>query len=219
MIILPSSRRLPGRAPGDIEKECSQPVWLTDWVKEFFRKADMVLLALIVAASLFGVVLIYSATRYLGQAGIRYVPIQIISILLGVVAYFIMSFVDVELFTEKSWKWMFGFNVFIILLLKTPFGVGGETTGNNSWLAFPFLPVNIQPAEVAKVFFVLLLALQCRKLQDWGAGLSGALHYHGLDRRSEKALVRPGTGRLRRRIGPGLVPHPHLYPESLHRGH
>ena len=154
--------------PGGTEKECSQPVWLTDWVKEFFRKSDMVLLALILAASLFGVVLIYSATRYLGQDGIRYVPIQIVSILLGVVAYFIMSFVDVELFTEKSWKWMFGFNVFIVLLLLTPFGVGAETTGNNSWLAFPFLPVNIQPAEVAKVFFVLLLALQCRKLQDWG---------------------------------------------------
>ena len=28
--------------------------------------------------------------------------------------------------------------------------------------------MNIQPAEVAKVFFVLLLALQCRNLQDWG---------------------------------------------------
>ena len=143
-------------------------MWLTDWVKEFFRKADMVLLALILAASLFGVVLIYSATRFMELAGARFVPIQLAAIVLGVVAYFIMSFVDVELFTEKSWKWMFGFNVFIILLLLTPFGVGAETTGNNSWLAFPFLPVNIQPAEVAKVFFVLLLALQCRNLQDWG---------------------------------------------------
>ena len=28
--------------------------------------------------------------------------------------------------------------------------------------------MNIQPAEVAKIFFVLLLAFQCRKLQDWG---------------------------------------------------
>ena len=143
-------------------------MWLTDWVKEFFRKADMVLLALILAASLFGVVLIYSATRFMELAGARFVPIQLAAIVLGVVAYFIMSFVDVELFTEKSWKWMFGFNIFILLLLLTPFGVGAETTGNNSWLAFPFLPVNIQPAEVAKVFFVLLLALQCRNLQDWG---------------------------------------------------
>ncbi len=143
-------------------------MWLTTWIKEFFRKADILLLALILAASLFGVALIYSAIQYMGISGRRYVPIQLISIALGVVAYFIMSFVDVELFTERSWKWMFCFNVFIILLLMTPFGVGGETTGNNSWLAFPFLPVNIQPAEVAKVFFVLLLALQCQKLQDWG---------------------------------------------------
>ena len=145
-----------------------RPLRLTVWLKEFFRKADIVLLALILAASLFGVVLIYSATRYMGVSSGRYVPIQLVSIALGLVAYFIMSFVDVELFTERSWKWMFGFNVFLILLLLTPFGVGGDTVGNNSWLAFPFLPVNIQPAEVAKVFFVLLLALQCHKLQDWG---------------------------------------------------
>ena len=143
-------------------------MWLTTWLKEFFRKADVVLLVLILAASLFGVALIYSATQYMGISGRRYVPIQLISIALGVVAYFIMSFVDVELFADRSWKWMLGFNVFIILLLLTPFGVGGETTGNNSWLAFPFLPFNIQPAEVAKVFFVLLLALQCHKLQNWG---------------------------------------------------
>lgn len=142
-------------------------MWLSDWFKEFFHKADMVLLSLILAASLFGVALIYSATRYLGMAGARFVPIQLVAIALGVAAYFVMSFVDVELFTERSWKWMFVFNVFIILLLK-PFGVGGESTGNNSWLPIPFLPINVQPAEVAKVFFILLLAFQCRKLQDWG---------------------------------------------------
>lgn len=142
-------------------------MWLSYSFKEFFRKADLVLLSLILTASLFGVALIYSATRYLGHAGARYVPIQLVAIVLGVAAYFVMSFVDVELFTERSWKWMFIFNVVIILLLK-PFGVGGETTGNNSWLPIPFLPINVQPAEVAKVFFILLLAFQCRKLQAWG---------------------------------------------------
>lgn len=143
-------------------------MWLTDSIKEFFRKADVLLLVLIVAASLFGVVLIYSATRWMGAAGARFVPIQLVAIVLGVAVYFVMSFVDVELFTERSWKWMLFFNVCIILMLLTPFGVGKEQTGNNSWLAFPFLPMNIQPAEVAKIFFVLLLAFQCRKLQDWG---------------------------------------------------
>ena len=91
--------RPPDPAPGGPAKECSQPVWLTDWVKEFFRKADLVLLALILAASLFGVALIYSATRFMGVSGARFVPIQLAAIALGVVVYFVMSFVDVELFT------------------------------------------------------------------------------------------------------------------------
>ena len=67
---------------------------LTPWIKEFFRKADIVLLALILAASIFGVVLIYSATRYLGASSWRYVPIQLVSIVLGIAAYFVLSFVD-----------------------------------------------------------------------------------------------------------------------------
>lgn len=77
-------------------------MWLTDSVKEFFRKADVLLLVLIVAASLFGVVLIYSATRWMGAAGARFVPIQLVAIVLGVAVYFVMSFVDVELFTERK---------------------------------------------------------------------------------------------------------------------
>lgn len=145
-------------------------MWFRDALREFFHKADLLLLSLCVIASLFGVVLIYSATRWMGAASARdrFVPIQLIAIFLGIIVYIVMSFVDIELFTERSWKWMVLFNVVIILLLLTPFGVGKEETGNNSWLDFPFLPVNIQPAEVAKIFFILLLAWQCAKYQDWG---------------------------------------------------
>lgn len=139
--------------------------WLSDTLREFFRKGDTVLLALCLAASLFGLVLIFSATRW--NHDNRSVVVQLIAICLGVILYIILSFVDIELFTEKAWKWMLFFNVFIILLLLTPFGAGDET-GNVNWLAFPFLPMNIQPAEVAKIFFVLLLAWQCTKYRDWG---------------------------------------------------
>ncbi|MCI2106252.1 MAG: FtsW/RodA/SpoVE family cell cycle protein [Intestinimonas sp.] len=141
-------------------------MWLADMIKEFFRKADMVLLGLCLAASTFGLVLIYSATRWDGDN--RSVIIQAIAICIGVLAYAILSFVDIELLTEKCWKWMFLFNVFILLLLLTPLGVGAETTGNNNWLALPLLPINIQPAEVAKIFFILLLCLQCIRQEAWG---------------------------------------------------
>ena len=57
-------------------------MWFRDALREFFHKADLLLLGLCVAASLFGVVLIYSATRYLGEAGSRFVPIQLAAICL-----------------------------------------------------------------------------------------------------------------------------------------
>lgn len=132
-------------------------------MQDFFKKGDMVLLALCLAASVFGVVLIYSATRYLGSN--RYVLIQAAGIFIGVICYAVFTLVDIELFTVKTWKWMGLFNVAIILAL-VPLGVGEETTGNKAWIPIPGLGVNVQPAEVAKLFFVLLMAYQCVKLKE-----------------------------------------------------
>lgn len=109
--------------------------------------------------------LVFSATRYLRSD--RYVLVQAAAILLGVLVYIIMSSVDIELFTERSWKFLLAFNVLIILAL-IPFGVGAETTGNKSWIPLPVIPVNVQPAEVAKLTFVLLFAWQCIKLREHG---------------------------------------------------
>ena len=147
---------------------------MTDIIREFLRKGDVLLLTLCLIASAFGLVLIYSATRYDPELHSNVLK-QFVFICVGVVAYVVMSFVDIELFTERTWKWMFLLNVFIIVLLLTPFGVGEQTTGNNSWLAFPFLPFNIQPAEVAKLFFVLILALQCARYREWGISRPGSV--------------------------------------------
>lgn len=140
---------------------------ITNTLRTFFRKGDVLLLVLCLIASGFGLVLIYSATRY-DTALHNNVIKQAIFICMGVVAYIVLSFVDIELFVEKTWKWVFLFNIVIILLLLTPWGIGKEQTGNNSWLQLPFLPVTIQPAEIAKLFFVMLLALQCSRYREEG---------------------------------------------------
>lgn len=147
---------------------------ITDTLRTFFRKGDVLLLVLCLIASAFGLVLIYSATEY-DQALASYPLKQAIFICLGVVAYVVLSFVDIELFTERSWKWMFLFNVFILLLLLTSLGVGEDETGNNSWLAIPHIPFTIQPAEVAKLFFVLILALQCTRYRENGISRPGSV--------------------------------------------
>lgn len=63
---------------------------------------------------------------------------------------------DLELFTEKSWKLLLGFNVILNTLVRTPLGI--EVGGNRSWIRIPHFPVNLQPGELVKLSFVLLLA-------------------------------------------------------------
>lgn len=138
-------------------------------LREFFKKGDLLLLGLCLSASGFGLLLIFSATRYLNTE--RYVLVQLFAIFLGVIAYILLTFVDFQLFVEKNWKWILAFNVGFILLLLTPLGTD-HNMGNLNWLSIPGFPVDIQPNEVVKLPFVLLLALQIAKIQERGQDIS-----------------------------------------------
>lgn len=124
------------------------------------RRSDSVLLGLCLAASAFGVVMISSAANYMGSG--RYVLVQVAATCIGVALYLMISSLDMLDVTRKGWKWILAFSVGIIVLLITPFGIE-DNTGNRAWLDFPFLPVNIQPSELVKVTYILLLAKQL----DW----------------------------------------------------
>ena len=137
-------------------------------VREFFRKGDLLLLILCTAASLFGLALIFSATRYDGNN--KAVIVQSVGIILGIIAYIVLTFVDFQLFTEKNWKLLLGFSIVLILLILTPLGY--EVYGNRNWLHIPGFPVNLQPNEIVKLPFILLLSLQITKLQQRGYDIS-----------------------------------------------
>ena len=139
-------------------------------IREFFKKGDVLLLGLCLAASGFGLALIYSATQYTGETRwMRFVFVQLIAILLGVVAYMLLTFVDFQLFVEKRWKFLLAFNVLFILLLLTPLGED-YNSGNLNWLVIsriiPKFPMDVQPNEIVKISFILLLALQIAKIQE-----------------------------------------------------
>lgn len=132
---------------------------------DFIQQADLVLLALCCTATLYGIFLVFSATRYMPSAtGMRRMIIQTVALGMGVCVYIFFSMLDLESITRK-WKWILAFNVGFILLLKTPLGVAGNT-GNRAWLKFPLVPFQIGPAEVVKITFVLLLAKQIEWLWE-----------------------------------------------------
>ena len=154
---------------------------------DFIQQADLVLLGLCCIATLYGIVLVFSATRYMDSTtGLRRMIIQTAALGLGIVVYIFFSMLDLESITRK-WKWLLAFNVGFILLLVTPFGHGAEQTGNNAWLKFPGIPFNIGPAEVVKISFVLLLAKQIEwlweekeDLKSFRSAVFVALHTFGL---------------------------------------
>ena len=151
---------------------------------EIVQQADLILLGLCCAASVFGIAMISSATRYNAPTDNRKIIVQTAALLIGIVVYFAISMIDLEMLI-KRWKWIAAFNVLFILLLRTPFGI--EQDGNRAWLKFPFLPVSIGPAEVVKITFIILLAWQLqwlreekRDLKSFSSALMAAGHALGL---------------------------------------
>ena len=134
------------------------------FISDMIRQADLVLLAFCCAATTFGIVMIASATNYMDDSdSIRHVVVQSVAALMGIVLYFFISQLDITLLAKK-WKWVLGFNLAFILLLKTPLGL--EVNGNLAWIDIPGVPVNIQPAEIVKLTFIVLLARQLVYLKE-----------------------------------------------------
>ncbi len=129
-------------------------------LKDFFKKADMLLLTLCCICTMFGIVLIASATASFSSK--TYVPVQIFAFLLGFALYIVFTVIDVDIIADK-WPILLGFETFLLLLL-IPFGVEGDT-GNSGWLRF--FGIGIQPSEIVKVVFIVLLAKQISYLKEY----------------------------------------------------
>ena len=145
----------------------------TRTIKEFFQKGDVLLLVLCIVASLMGLVLIYSATRWsenLHDSAMK----QAVFLCMGIVAYVWVTFIDIEFLMEKWW-WVFLLLGLGVILTIKPWGV--EAGGNKSWV---FLPVigkyfGFQPGEIAKLSYIVVLAWMINKARPKGLGRFPAL--------------------------------------------
>ena len=143
-------------------------------LKDFSKKADWVLLILCLVTAGFGLIVIASATnapKFEGNA--RYIIIQLVAIGLGVLMFALVSSIDVDVISEHRAA-MVVFNT-ILLLMLIPFGTDNHT-GNRSWLDFPLLPVNIQPAEICKITYILIMASVMASHQNNISGIPSVMH-------------------------------------------
>lgn len=125
----------------------------------YFRESDIFLLIICLVSSGYGLVLISSATRV--DASSNQLMIQLAAIVLGVIMYIIVSLIDIDIIADKH-KLLF---VLGALFISTLFIWGIEdNTGNKAWLRF--LGVGIQPAEVVKILFIIILAQMVSSKRD-----------------------------------------------------
>ena len=134
-----------------------------EFLRDILRQTDLVLLALCCTATAYGILMIYSATRYMNT--LRLVLVQTGGAVVGIILFFLLSLVDIsELMRKKGWLWLTLFGLGMILLLLV-FGEAGDT-GNLAWLDFPFLPFMVQPSEIVKLTFTVQENRTLKKLPD-----------------------------------------------------
>ena len=63
----------------------------------------------------------------------------------------------------------------ILLSLLIPFGTG-DNLGNRSWLDLPLLPVDIQPAEICKITYILIMASVMNSHQNRISSVTSVIH-------------------------------------------
>lgn len=140
-------------------------------LKNFFRKGDLILLLLCLVTSTFGCIVISSATNPVGFS--RFLTVQIVAIVLGVIFYIMTSSLDVDFLSEHR-SVLVGFSAFLLLLL-IPFGTG-DNLGNRSWLDIPLIPVDIQPAEICKITYILITASVMNSRQNRISSVPSVFH-------------------------------------------
>lgn len=143
-------------------------------IKSFFRKGDIVLLMMCLATSAFGCLVVASATNAAKFGGSsRYMLVQIGATLIGVIAYILISSIDADIYSEH--RGVLTAMAVTLLMMLVPFGTDNGT-GNKSWIPLPLINIYVQPAEICKIFYILIMASIMASHQNRISHVSSVVH-------------------------------------------
>lgn len=137
------------------------------FVKQFFEKADIFLLAVCTISAIFGTFMVHKAAVAMAAGEwltnpTKYVVVQVFSIFLGIAFFVLMTVIDSDLLGEQ-WRALCIINVLLLVALVI-FG-HDDGTGNKSWIRFA--GIGIQPSEIIKIIYIILAAKQMTYLKEY----------------------------------------------------
>lgn len=119
------------------------------------KKVDIGLLITILLISIFGLIMIYSASyvwaEYKFNDPYKFVKHQLLFFLIGAVLMMIISKIDYRIYYEKA-NILLGIALTLLILVIIP-GIGTVRNGSRSW--FGIGPFGIQPSEAAKLVLII----------------------------------------------------------------
>ena len=131
-------------------------------LKKFFSRegADIKLLFAVIITVIFGIFMINSATASMGST--KFVLVQSVAFIIGLTAALIITFMDYSVLKNFRFLAMgIGLALLVVVLIH---GIGREDTGTQGWIDLGF--VNIQPAEIAKVCFLVSFSAHVAKIKE-----------------------------------------------------
>lgn len=128
-------------------------------IKNYLINIDLFILITSITCSIYGVILVFSATASYDSP--KFVLVQCGAIFIGIIAFVIFSLIDLENISD-IWKIVFFLNL-LLLASVLFFGTSGNT-GNNSWIRFA--GIGVQPGEIGKLLFIFTFATHTSLLKD-----------------------------------------------------
>jgi len=127
--------------------------------KDLKKNFDFTLFLLVMAAAVFGIVMISSASPSPG----RHVAVQTGALILGIGAIGLLMVLDYEYLADLM-LYLYGISVILLILVLIP-GIGKLENGARSWFRFGSL-IGIQPAELVKLAFIITFAKHLSEVDD-----------------------------------------------------
>lgn len=122
------------------------------------KEIDKPLLICVILISLFGIVMIYSASfvwaSYKFDDPFKFVKMQSIFLVVGIILMIILSKIDYHIYYKYGNIILFICAILLILVLIP--GIGTVRNGSRSW--FGIGPLGIQPSEFAKIGLIIYVA-------------------------------------------------------------
>jgi rod shape determining protein RodA len=132
-------------------------------IKDIVIKTDVLFLAICLALSVFGIIMVSSATYSGDTLFSRDAKVMVLATCMGLAAAMIISFIDYDIIL-KLWP-LVGLACIIMMLGLFPFGVSPEGRSDAfSWYKIGSL--YFQPSELVKIGFIITFAFHLSKVKN-----------------------------------------------------